>query len=118
MHRSHLHGSTLGSSVIKVTYGLDVARSNDKYLSTLERGMEGFALLAHEYTPLFEVFPKLAQIPTWLPGTMFLRHLASARRATYALRDVPWRAAKYAIVSFRHIIAPFAHTNSFFPGSG
>ncbi|PIL22661.1 cytochrome P450 [Ganoderma sinense ZZ0214-1] len=85
---------TLGSSMIKVTYGLDVAKSKDKYLSTLERGMEGFGLLAHEYTPLFEVFPKLSRIPQWLPGAGFLRHLAAARQATYALRDIPWRAAK------------------------
>ncbi len=85
--------------MIKVTYGLDVARSHDNYLSTLERGMEGFSLLAHEYAPFFEVFPKLARIPTWLPGTGFLQHLASARQATYALRDIPWGAAKDAIVS-------------------
>ncbi|KAI1790187.1 cytochrome P450 [Ganoderma leucocontextum] len=92
---------TLGSSVIKTTYGLDVARSDDKYLSTLERGMDGFSLLTHEYAPLLEVFPKLGHIPTWLPGTRFLRHLASAREATYALRDVPWRAAKEAITENR-----------------
>lgn len=85
--------------MIKVTYGLNVARSNDKYLSTLERGMDGFGLLAHKYAPLLEVFPKLARIPTWIPGTGFLRRLAAARQATYALRDIPWSAAKEATVS-------------------
>ena len=85
--------------MIKVTYGLDVTRSDDRYLSTLERGMVGFGLLAHEYAPLLEVFPKLARIPIWFPGTGFLRRLAAARQATYALRDIPWIAAKNAMVS-------------------
>ena len=47
---------------------------------------------------LLELFPLLARLPTWVPGTGYLRQLSLARQKVYQLRDMLWTDAQDAIV--------------------
>ena len=84
--------------MVTATYGLKVAEdSNDIYLSTFEDGIRA-ANLFFTCSSILEFFPVLARVPTWLPGTGYLRTIRDIRLASHKLRDLPWEDASKALV--------------------
>lgn len=89
--------SSLGASVIRTVYGLEVAATNDQYIDAFEDGISSAELLLSG-TSMLEFFPFLAYLPTWLPGTSLQRRCARYRQVHIRLRDMPWNDAKETIV--------------------
>ena len=83
--------------ILKATYGLEVAPSEDKYISLFEEGIKSVHLIVAG--ALLEYFPSLSKVPTWVPGTGFIRNVNEARKLTADLRDIPWNDAKKRLVS-------------------
>ena len=79
---------------MKAVYGLQLT---DEYIRLFEEAFTSLDLLLSG--SILDFAPFLAYIPTWLPGTGLLRRLAYYRPIVAAMRDVPWKDAKDAIVS-------------------
>ena len=92
--------STLGSTIIKAVYGLDTTEKDDKYIRAADRATKSIELLATTTSSLLQYFPVIAHIPTWLPGTGFLRHLKQACQWAKEMRLLPWNDAKLQLVGF------------------
>ena len=82
---------------MKAVYGLQLT---DEYIRLFEEAFTSLDLLLSG--SILDFAPFLAYIPTWLPGTGLLRRLAYYRPIVVAMRDVPWKDAKDAIVSTIH----------------
>ncbi|TBU59025.1 cytochrome P450 [Dichomitus squalens] len=83
----------LGVAICKAAHGLDIAEQNDARMEIFERALRSVDVLVDGATVL-EFFPFLTAIPTWLPGTSFLRRLAEDRKNAHMLRELPWIQAK------------------------
>ena len=66
-------------------------------MKIFERALKSVDVLVEGSTVL-EYMPFLAAIPTWLPGTGFLRQLAEHRKYAHLLRELPWTQAKEMMV--------------------
>ncbi|TBU23726.1 cytochrome P450, partial [Dichomitus squalens] len=84
---------TLGAIVIGMTYGIQVAEKDDKYVALVEEGSATAEYLLPG-TSILEFLPVLARLPTWVPGTSFLRTLERCRETVRQLRLVPWNDTK------------------------
>ena len=90
------HVSSLGGSIIRTVFGLSLAKTNDKYIKMFEEAVDTVELIVHGV--VLEYFPVLAGIPTWFPGTGYLKELEDARRLTATMRDVPFEDARSEVV--------------------
>lgn len=98
--------SAVGTTLVTATYGLEVGEDmSDKYLSAFEIGVKSIQLFISG-TSILEFVPILSRVPTWIPGTGYLRELAEIRRATHRLRDLPWNDAREAVVSSSILESP------------
>ena len=80
-----------------MTYGIQIAEKDDKYLALVEGGSAtGEHLIAG--TSILEFLPVLGRLPTWLPGASFLRTLERCREAVRQLRFVPWNDTKHGVL--------------------
>ena len=105
--RTHyLFHSTLSASMIKSTYGVNIAEEDDKYVATAEAGSSTNELLIDGATVL-EFFPLrvLHYIPQWFPGLDILRRVKKGREAVDKARLVPWAHGKALVVSFYSIVS-------------
>ncbi|KAM5539416.1 hypothetical protein V8D89_006868 [Ganoderma adspersum] len=86
---------TLSASMIKSTYGVNIAEENDKYIVTVEAGSATTDILISG-SPLLEIFPLyvLDHIPQWLPGLGSLRRVKKGRVAVDKARLIPWEDGK------------------------
>ena len=91
--------SALGASICKVAHGLDIAEQDDERIDVFDKALESMDVLI-EGSTILEYFPFLTMIPTWLPGTGFLRRLAEHRKYAHMLRELPWTQAEQMAVSF------------------
>ena len=66
-------------------------------MGIFERALKSVDVLVEGSTVL-EYMPFLTAIPTWLPGTGFLRRLAEDRKYAHMLRELPWTQAKEMVV--------------------
>ncbi len=89
--------SSVGATLLKVAYGLQISEANDKYISTFEEAMESIALLLSG-TTFIEFFPFLARLPTWFPGMEILRRMAHYRQVIMAMKEDTWNDAKIVVV--------------------
>ncbi|KAI0721291.1 cytochrome P450 [Cerioporus squamosus] len=86
---------SVGTTLVKVAYGLQTAEVDDKYISTFEEAIASLDLLLPGAN-FIEFFPFLARLPTWFPGMGVLRRMAYYRRLTTAIKDDTWNDAKCA----------------------
>ncbi|KAH9924275.1 cytochrome P450 [Epithele typhae] len=84
---------SLGATMIEATYGLQAADTHDKYIAASDEGMKVLDLLVSG-SSVFEFFPRLARVPTWLPFTQSVRRIHEARRNLAIMRDLPWEDAR------------------------
>ena len=100
--------SALGTSICKAAHGLDVAEKDDRRMEIFERALKSVDILIEGATVL-EYMPFLTSIPTWLPGTGFLRRLAEDKKHAHMLRELPWMQAKEMVVRTRN---PFTRSSA------
>ncbi len=86
--------SAVGATLMKAVYGLEIT---DEYIKLFADAFSSSDILLNG--SILDFLPFLAHVPTWLPGTAFLRRLAYYREVVPAMRDIPWMDAKAAIVS-------------------
>ncbi|RDX52094.1 cytochrome P450 [Lentinus brumalis] len=98
---------SVGATLLKVAYGLQISEANDKYISTFEEAMESIALLLSG-TTFIEFFPFLARLPTWFPGMEILRRMAHYRQVIMVMKEDTWNDAKIVVVSSDDAPASFA----------
>ncbi|KAI9059151.1 CyP450 monooxygenase [Trametes sanguinea] len=91
------------SSIVRFTYGIEIAEDNDEYLVIAEQALDSFnqAFIPGKY--LVETFPVLRFLPSWLPGAKFQREAKIWKSRVHKLRDVPW---EQALASIREGTAP------------
>ena len=93
---AHAHDRAIAATLMKAVYGLDIT---EEYIQLFADAFSSSDILLNG--SILDFLPVLARVPRtwrWLPGTAFLRRLAYYREAVPAMRDVPWRDAKAAIV--------------------
>ena len=90
--------SVFGSAIIRITYGLEVADKDDRYVQMAEEAIPGFnaAFMPGKY--LVETFPSLRFLPSWMPGAGFKRDGKAWTKAVYRLVEIPWKQTKEAMV--------------------
>ena len=79
-----------------MVYGLEVAEEDDRYMTAFDECVETVELL--DTSSLFEYFPILASIPTWLPGSSRIRRIRQAHHLTERFRSVPFIDGKKRLV--------------------
>ncbi|KAM5539417.1 hypothetical protein V8D89_006869 [Ganoderma adspersum] len=94
--RDHIRYS-IGAIILPMTYGIRVSEKSYKYLNLVEEGNSTEEHLISG-TSILEFIPALARLPTWLPGTSFLRTLERGREAVGRMRTVPWNDMKHGLV--------------------
>ncbi|KAI0693296.1 cytochrome P450 [Cerioporus squamosus] len=77
---------TFTTSIVKVVYGLDIAKKNDPYIAMMEQVLEGGeAFIPGRY--FVEFLPILRHIPAWVPGAGFQKDFAFWRHAAQWVRN-------------------------------
>ncbi|KAH8115962.1 cytochrome P450 [Phellopilus nigrolimitatus] len=85
-----------GESVLMVTYGYQVAESNDPYVEIADKGLTA-SLVAQGFF-LVNALPWLRHLPTWFPGATFHAIAKEGYRHSMAMYHEPFEMAK-AIIS-------------------
>ncbi|KAL0958951.1 hypothetical protein HGRIS_014263 [Hohenbuehelia grisea] len=85
------------STIMKVTYGIDVAPRDDYYINIAERALDGMAKAASPGAFLVDLVPILKYIPQWVPGAGFQRLAWEWKKVTHEMRDAPFQAARSAM---------------------
>ena len=95
--------SFVGASILETLYGLKVKGPDDDHIELAERAMESVAecFLPGKYWVDF--MPFLKYIPEWLPGASFKRKCAIWREQVTELRNLPFKAARDALVGYTAI---------------
>ncbi|KAI0360841.1 CyP450 monooxygenase [Trametes cingulata] len=89
-HFLHHVRRMFASTIMRVTYGIEIQEGNDEYLGMAEEALSTFnaAFVPGKY--LVETFPILRFIPSWMPGARFKREAEAWTPIVHRLRDVPW----------------------------
>ena len=95
--------STFSASIVKTTYGVDVAPDNDKNVALMEKVLQSVQAFAPGRF-LVQYFPVLGHVPTWFPvaGPQLLE-LAPWRAAAREVKQAMYEKTKEDIVSVRFL---------------
>ncbi|KAG6819914.1 hypothetical protein H0H93_007448 [Arthromyces matolae] len=85
------------SVIMNVTYGIQIAPKNDRYVEIAEKALAGMAEAANPGAFLVEFLPFLKYIPEWVPGASFQRKAREWKDAVNEMRDAPFETAMQAI---------------------
>ncbi|KAI0705578.1 CyP450 monooxygenase [Earliella scabrosa] len=85
-HIRHLFGST----IMRITYGIEVDNGNESYLNLAERALAIFSEATVPGKYLVETFPILRHVPSWFPGAKFKREAAEWNPVVQELAERPW----------------------------
>ncbi|KAG6888048.1 hypothetical protein C0995_010909 [Termitomyces sp. Mi166 len=98
------------SVIMNVTYGIQIAPKNDRYIEIAEKALAGMAEAANPGAFFVEFLPFRAcvlldtdvmttdlKVQEWVPGAGFQRKAREWKAAVYEMRDAPFEAAMRAI---------------------
>ncbi|KAM5539706.1 hypothetical protein V8D89_006519 [Ganoderma adspersum] len=85
----HLH-SFVGATIMDITYGLDVAGADNRFIGLLANFAEAFQSAFSPGKYLVEMFPVLRHVPPWFPGATFHRDATLYRQSFSAMRNEPF----------------------------
>ncbi|ETW78616.1 cytochrome P450 monooxygenase 3 [Heterobasidion irregulare TC 32-1] len=94
-HIRHMTGQT----IFEVAYGIDVQPKNDPYIGSAEESLKAMTLGCTPGAGIFDTFPFLAKLPTWIPGSSFRKEAEDCAMSAPRGLEIPFRAAKGATVS-------------------
>ncbi|RDX44589.1 CyP450 monooxygenase [Lentinus brumalis] len=86
----HQVRQSFASTIMRISYGVEVAEENDPYVTAVEEGVATFNLAFVPGAFLVETFPSLMRIPSWLPGGGFKRTAAAWQKIAHNMRDAPF----------------------------
>ncbi|KAI0763594.1 cytochrome P450 [Trametes elegans] len=81
---------TFTAAVMKVTYGIDLAGVDDKYVAVVDEAFVGLREVTVSAQFLLVYFPFLQHLPMWLPGMGFLRALSRGKDPSEYMLRVPF----------------------------
>ncbi|KAI0705584.1 cytochrome P450 [Earliella scabrosa] len=81
---------SFASTIMRISYGIEVANENDEYAQAVEDGVATFNLAFVPGAFLVETFPSLMHVPSWLPGGGFKRLAAAWQKIAHRMRDKPF----------------------------
>ncbi|KAL4242020.1 cytochrome P450 family protein [Abortiporus biennis] len=94
---------TLGSSILKVVYGVDVDDMNHPYIQDIHAGID---CINEAHSPnqfWIDFFPMFKKIPKWIPGVSFKRFVEENKSRAEIMRRKPYddvkKAAETSVVS-------------------
>ncbi|KAI0634017.1 CyP450 monooxygenase [Trametes polyzona] len=88
---------SFGSTIMRVSYGIEVADENDPYVYAAEEAVATFNLAFVPGAFLVETFPILRHIPSWFPGGGFKRLAAKWQKIAHSMRDTPFKKTLEAV---------------------
>ncbi|KAH9937810.1 cytochrome P450 [Epithele typhae] len=86
-----------GSSIMRVTYGIEVDDDPVDYLTMAGDVMTIVAVVFNPGRYLVEVLPWLRHVPTWMPGAAFKRDGVMWTEMANKLITIPWKATVAAV---------------------
>ncbi|KAI0079166.1 cytochrome P450 [Panus rudis PR-1116 ss-1] len=90
------------STIMKITYGIDVSKHEDQYIAVAEEALLAMAKAASPGAFLVDLIPILKYVPAWFPGAGFQRKAREWKKTTLKMRDAP----------FEHVKTAMAHGNA------
>ncbi|KAK0211153.1 cytochrome P450 [Desarmillaria ectypa] len=85
------------STIMNVTYGIEVSDEDDRYISVAEKALDGMAKAAHPGAFLVDIFPILKHVPEFIPFAGFKKKAREWRKAVMEMRDAPYETVKNAL---------------------
>ncbi|THU95902.1 cytochrome P450 [Dendrothele bispora CBS 962.96] len=89
-HIRHLAGST----ILAITYGIEVLPSGDPSIKAAERCLDAITLATMPGMFWVDAFPPLAHLPDWTPGATFKKQAKIWRQDMVAMVDEPFQRVK------------------------
>jgi len=89
--------TTIGATVMMVSYGHEVADRNDEFIELAESSMNMIKKIIMPGAFLVDIMPWLRYIPAWFPGAGFQKVAEEGRKLSNDLRSRPYEAAKAQI---------------------
>ncbi|KAI3616408.1 cytochrome p450 [Moniliophthora roreri] len=85
------------STIMNVTYGIEIADEDDHYITVAETALQGMAKAAHPGAFLVDIFPTLKHIPAWFPLAGFQRKAQHWRKSVMEMRNAPFDSVKASL---------------------
>ncbi|KAK7062611.1 hypothetical protein VNI00_000099 [Paramarasmius palmivorus] len=82
------------STIMNVTYGIEIEEEDDHYITVAETALEGMAKAAHPGAFLVDIFPILKHVPAWFPYAGFQRKALYWRNSVMEMRNAPFESVK------------------------
>ncbi|KAE9389422.1 cytochrome P450 [Gymnopus androsaceus JB14] len=78
------------STIMNVTYGIEVQDEDDHYITVAETALDGMAKAANPGAFFVDIFPILKYVPSWMPFAGFKRKAAFWRKSVSEMRNAPF----------------------------
>jgi hypothetical protein len=82
-----------------LAYGLDIKLVDDPFVHLADDSMRPLIEAIVPGAFLVDLIPALRYVPAWFPGASFQRKAKEWKKMTMVFRNIPYDAAKQAIVS-------------------
>ena len=90
--------SVFSAVALKVVYGVDVKDEQDRLISIIDSIFVGLRQVTVSAQFLLEFLPALRHLPSWIPGTAFLKRLAASRVSNDHILHTEFAKAKARVV--------------------
>ena len=98
-HTLHfLRASAVGSTIISMTYSINVHPYNDPYIKIAEEALGAIAELLVPGAFLVDIIPILKYVPEWFPGAKFQSKAAIMRKHAAIMRNTTFAATEEFMV--------------------
>ena len=90
--------SLVGSTVLSMTYGINIRPYDDPLIAMAEEAVEAMSELTNAGTFLVDILPILKYVPGWFPGAKFQTKAAMTRTHVEKIRNATFAATKEVMV--------------------
>ncbi|BCR98117.1 cytochrome P450 [Aspergillus luchuensis] len=110
-----------GAIILKVGYGYTIEpHDRDPLVDLADKAMEDFSMAMLPATWAVDFFPPLKYLPTWFPGTEFMKIAQHYRKNVTAFSDIPYAFVKEQMRTGRFVpsfLSNLLESSAFDPGS-
>ena len=93
-----LRTSLVGSTILSMTYSINVSPYNDPYIKIVEDAVEAIGEVMIPGAFLVDIIPILKYVPEWFPGAKFQRKAAMMRKHAAKMRNTTFAATEDLMV--------------------
>ena len=90
--------SLVGSTILSMTYSIDVQPNNDPYIKIAEEALAATSEILIPGAFLVDIIPILKYLPEWFPGAKFQRKAAVIRKHAETMRNATFEATEKLMV--------------------